>query len=94
MPDPFPSDPNSTNGSRSSHPDSNGHSDQAAKLPQDPVPQPQPTDQLSQGAQRDIRRVFLILLAIGLVLGVITAGGVAMLMNRLDLIGVPAQPDQ
>jgi hypothetical protein len=36
-----------------------------------------------------MRRIFLILLATGLVLGVLTATGVVWVMNRLDLIGVP-----
>jgi hypothetical protein len=53
-----------------------------------------PSEQLPQQTRHDIRKAFYILLAVGLVLGAITAGGVVWLMNRLDLIGVPEQQEQ
>jgi hypothetical protein len=94
MTDPFPSDPNSTNGAKASRSNSNGHQEQSGKLPQEPEPKPLPSEQLPQQTRHDIRKAFYILLAVGLVLGAITAGGVVWLMNRLDLIGVPEQQEQ
>ena len=95
MTDPFPSEPNSSNGAKASRPDSNGHQDPVAKLPQDPAAQPSlPSEQLPQKTRQDIRKAFYILLAVGLILGGLTAGGVVWLMDRLDLIGVPPQQEQ
>jgi hypothetical protein len=94
MTDPFPPDPNSTNGSKASRPDSNGHQGQSAKLPQEPEPQSLPSERLPQETRQDIRKAFYILLTVGLILGALTAGGVVWLMNRLDLIGVPDQQEQ
>jgi len=94
MTNPFPSDPNSSNGAKASRPDSNGHQDPGSKLPQPPDAESVPTEQLPQHTQQDIRKAFYILLAVGLVLGAVTAGGVVWLMNRLDLIGVPASQEQ
>jgi hypothetical protein len=94
MSDPFPPEPNSTNGSSASRPDHNGHRDQAGKLPQQPVPPSASPEPVPHKTRQDIRRAFYILLAVGLILGAITAGGVVWLMSHLDLVGVPAQQEQ
>jgi len=94
MTDPFPSDPNSTNGAKASRDNSNGHHDPAQKLPQPPETTSLPAERVPQKTRQDIRKAFYILLAVGLVLGAITAGGVVWIMNRLDLIGVPEQQEQ
>jgi hypothetical protein len=89
MTDPFPNDFDTTNGSQTNNYETNGHADIQAKLPQTRPQQEYPTEQLHPETQRDMRRIFLILLVTGLVLGVLTATGVVWVMNRLDLIGVP-----
>ena len=94
MSDPFPSEPNSTNGSKASRSDHNGHLNQSGKLSQEPTSQPSLTEQVPGKTRQDIRKAFYILLAAGLILGAITAGGVVWLMNRLDLVGVPEQQEQ
>jgi hypothetical protein len=94
MTDPFPSDPNPTNGAKASSDNSNGHHAPSEKLPQPPDTPSLPSERLPQHTRQDIRKAFYILLAVGLVLGAITAGGVVWLMNRLDLIGVPEQQEQ
>lgn len=94
MTDPFPSDPNSSNGAKASQPNNNGHQDPAAKLPQPAASDPLPSEQLPHKTRHDIRKAFFILLTVGLILGALTAGGVVWVMNRLDLIGVPPQQEQ
>jgi len=94
MSDPFPSDPNSTNGSKASRPDQNGHHQLEGKLPQNPSGRSSPADNLPRETRRDILKTFYILLTLGLVLAAITAGGVVWLMHRLDLIGVPDQQQE
>ena len=68
--------------------------DPAQKLPQPPETTSLPSERLPRQTRQDIRKAFYILLAVGLVLGAITAGGVVWIMNRLDLIGVPEQQEQ
>ncbi len=94
MTDPFPSDPNSTNGAKASRSGNNGHHSDRDKLPQAPSSQPLPSERLPHQTRQDIRKAFYMLLAAGLILGALTAGGVVWLMNRLDLIGVPPQQEQ
>lgn len=97
MTDPIQSDSHPTNGRRPTneaklpHPLGSEEADLAAKLPQ--APPPRPIETLSPGMRRDARRAFLILLTTGLILGAVTATGVVWVMNQLNLIGVPAQPD-
>ncbi len=50
-----------------------------------------PEDQLAPATRRAIRRTFLTLLAVGMLLGGVTALGVVTIMHRLDLIGVSEQ---
>lgn len=94
MPDPFSPEPNSSNGSNASRPDHNGHLGQSGKLPQESLSQPSSTEPKSAQPRQDIRKAFYILLAVGLILGAVTAGGVVWLMNHLDLVGVPEQQEQ
>ena len=63
----------------------------AERLPQSPVPRPTPTETLSPGVKRDLRRAFLILLGTGLAIGILTATGIVLVMNHFNLIGVPEQ---
>ena len=62
--------------------------------PSPPKPPLYLLERLPRQTRQDIRKAFYILLAVGLVLGAITAGGVVWIMNRLDLIGVPEQQEQ
>jgi hypothetical protein len=94
MTDPFPNDSGSTNGANARDHSINGHEEIQAKLPQNRPSQALPAEEVHPQTRRDIRRTFLILLATGLVIGVLTAAGVIWVMNRLDLIGVPEQQEQ
>lgn len=53
-----------------------------------------PQEPPSSQTRRAIRRTFLTLLAVGLLIGGVTALGVVKLMDYLNLIGVPDQPEQ
>ncbi|HZG39678.1 MAG TPA: hypothetical protein VEZ50_13430 [Nodosilinea sp.] len=53
-----------------------------------------PPAEPSPQTRRAMRRTFLTLLAVGLVIGGLTATGVVKLMDSLGLIGVPEQPDR
>jgi len=66
----------------------------AAKLPQPPSPTSTSAEPVTSAVRRDIRRAFFILLGSGLLLGALTATGVVWVMDRLNLIGVPEQPQQ
>jgi uncharacterized membrane protein len=50
-----------------------------------------PEEKISPETRRAIRRAFLTLLAMGLLIGSLTALGVVTLMHRFNLIGVPEQ---
>jgi hypothetical protein len=54
-------------------------------------PQKPPQEQISPETRRDIRRAFLTLLAVGLVIGALTAAGLVTLMDHFNLFGVPEQ---
>ena len=86
---PFSPDPShSTNGDPPPDPSSLAH--RLPKTPNHPEPT-YPTDTLSPGVKRDVRRAFLILLGTGLIIGAITATGIVLVMNHFNLIGVPEQ---
>ena len=53
-----------------------------------------PPAEPSPQTRQAMRRTFLTLLAVGLVIGGLTATGVVKLMDSLGLIGVPEQPDR
>jgi hypothetical protein len=52
-----------------------------------------PQEPISPQTRRSIRRIFLTLLAVGIVIGGVTAVGVVKLMDYFNLIGVPEQPE-
>jgi hypothetical protein len=58
---------------------------------------PQMKSTLSSATASDrhqLKKLFLGLLAIGLVVGILTATGVVWLLNRFDLVGVPDAQEQ
>ncbi|MGF1570152.1 MAG: hypothetical protein ACFCVD_19125 [Nodosilinea sp.] len=89
MADPFSDDPNSSNGSKASNQGHNGHGDLEAKLPKAPESRGLTPPLVNPQTRQDMRRAFLILLAVGLLIGALTASGVVWVMHRFDLIGVP-----
>jgi LPS O-antigen subunit length determinant protein (WzzB/FepE family) len=52
-----------------------------------------PQEPISPQTRRSIRRIFLTLLAVGVIIGGVTAVGVVKLMGHFNLIGVPEQPE-
>ncbi len=49
---------------------------------------------LSPQTRRSMRKAFLILITVGVVIGGLTAAGVVKVMNHFNLIGVPEQPQR